>query len=117
MEENITDQQTSNSINEAASYEDVQRFVFDRLVEIRFIEADILELEIAQNGGDLDIDSEEGAGIAYGLEGIIGRELIGPKDLKRENFNSVKRLSDLLYKNLQETSGKGSQKSSRKRPI
>ena len=72
------------------------------------MDSDALEQQIVHNGEDLGMDSEEGAAIAYGLEGVIGRELIGQRDLKPENFTSVKRLSDLLYKNMQ--------KQSRKRP-
>ena len=60
-----------------------------------------LEQEIEHNGEDFGIDSEEGAAIAYGLEGAVERELVRPQDLKPENFTSVKRLSDLLYKNMQ----------------
>lgn len=103
MEGTSTEQQASNNSLWVSSQEDIHRFVFNKLAEIRFVDANILEQEATQNGGDIDMDSEEGAGIAYGLEGVVGRELISSKDLKPENFTSAKRLADLLYKNLKKT--------------
>lgn len=103
MEGRITEQQAYNSSFWVSNYEDVHQFVINKLAEIRFVDANILEQEVIQNGGDLGMDSEEGAGIAYGLEGVVGRELIARNDLKPENFTSAKRLAELLYKNLQKT--------------
>jgi hypothetical protein len=83
-------------------------------VKLRFVDTDTLEQELARNGGDLDIDSEEGAAIAHGLEGAVGRELVGPKDFKRENFTSVERLADLLQKNLQKPVRKSSHRQNKR---
>ncbi len=112
---NTTDQQTSSNLQKISSYEEVHRFIVDGLVGLRFVDTNTLEQEIVHNGGDLDIDSEEGAAIAHGLEGVVGRELVAQKDFKRENFTSVKRLADLLQRNLQKPVRKGSQKLGRKR--
>ena len=78
------------------------------------IDRETLEQQIERNGGDLEIDSEEGAGIAHGLEGDIGRELIARQDLKREKFTSIARLAGLLDKNLQGPPKKSLRRSSRK---
>jgi len=72
---------------------------------------------MTRNGGDLDIDSEEGASIAYGLEGVIGRKLVEAQDLKRENFISVQRLGSLLAKNVQKSPKKSAEKVSKKRAL
>jgi hypothetical protein len=108
-----TAQQESGKIPKISNYDDIHRFIRHKLAEIRQMDANILEQEIVHNGGDLDIDSEEGAGIAYGLEGVVGRDLVEPQDLKPDNFTSIKRLSDLLHKNMQKSPKKNSQKRSR----
>jgi hypothetical protein len=105
-----TDQHASGEAPKISDYNDIHHFICEKLAEIRLTSIDVLEQEMVSNGGDLDIDSEEGASVAYGLEGAIGRKLVGSQDIKRENFTSIKRLSDLLHRNMLKSLKKGTQK-------
>ena len=81
--------------------DDVRHFILEQLAEIRLVDASILEQEIAHNGGDLEIKSDEGTSITGGLEGVLGRELTGPEDIDPRYYTSVERLAQLLHESLQ----------------
>ena len=115
-EASITDQQTSENIRQTFSREDIRHFIIDNLADINCTDASTLEQEATQGGGDLDMDSEAGAAIAHKLEGIVGRDLVRARDLKPDNFKSVNRLTDLLYRNSQQPPRRTPHKSPKRRP-
>ena len=82
------------------SRDDVLHFILESLGDLRVEPIDKLQQEIEKSGGDLEIESQEGVGIIGKLEGIVGRSLAGPEDLKRDQVTSLKNLTDLVYKSL-----------------
>ncbi len=95
------ERQGTQSGGNISTPDDVRHFILEQLAEIRLVDASILKQEIAHNGGDLEIKSDEGTSITGGLEGVIGRELAGPEDIDPRHYTSVERLTHLLHESLQ----------------
>jgi len=93
-----------------SSLEDIRRYILEKLAEIRLVDVSDLEQEAAQNGGDLEIKSDEGTSITGGLEGILGREITGPEDIDPRHYTSLERLTKLHHVNLQKPPKKRSQR-------
>jgi hypothetical protein len=86
---------------ETMSQEQIREFVLSELADLRMVDRDTLEREIATQGGDLTMDSQEGLSITGGLEGKLGRGLAGPETLDPKVLISVNRLTSLLHESMQ----------------
>jgi hypothetical protein len=93
--------QEAHSVENISTPNGIRHFIITQLAEIRLVEASTIEQEIARNGGDLEIKSDEGTSITGGLEGTLGRELTGPEEISPRYYTSVERLTSILYQSMQ----------------
>ncbi len=86
------------------SREDIDARINEALARVRATDLSMIEQEITSGGGSLEMDSMEGVTVIAILEGVLGRTLPGPEDLKPDQYTSTKTLGDLIEQKLRESS-------------
>lgn len=86
------------------SREEIDTRINEALAQVRATDLSIIAQEITNGGGSLEMDSMEGVTVIAILEGVFGRTLPGPEDLKPEQYTSTKTLGDLIEQKLRKSS-------------
>src|SRR6266853_4169465 len=86
------------------SREEIDARINEALAQVRATDLSSIAQEITNGGGSLEMDSMEGVTVIAILEGVFGRTLPGPEDLKPEQYTSTKTLGDLIEQKLRESS-------------
>lgn len=79
----------------------IKQFVATKVGKIRACPYEDIQEEIRAGNGNMEIDSQEAVAAITALEGEIGRKLVGPKDLRRDQLTSLNLVTDLVLRQLE----------------
>ena len=84
----------------------VREILITQLAYVRGRDRAELDAEIAEAGGNLEIDSKEGQTVAIRVEITLGMEgLIKPEDQTRTNLTTIRSLEQLIERRQREQDG------------
>ncbi len=78
--------------------DDIKNFISAKVAEIRGCTYEDIGQEIAQGGGNIELDSLEAVAAIASLESRIGRELAGAEDLAPDQLTTLDALTDLIVR-------------------
>jgi hypothetical protein len=79
---------------------DIVRFLIEAVAQMRVIETSEVEREFLENGGDLEMDTQEAVPVIASVENVLGRTLPGIENLKPGQSISIRELSSLIEHSL-----------------
>jgi hypothetical protein len=87
----------------AISNDELEQQVLKDLAFVKGLSVEDVEALMAEHDGDLEIKSKEGQAVAARIEAFLDVEdLIHPEDQKAENLTTVKSLTALIKKRVNE---------------
>lgn len=85
---------------------DIDRLLIEAVAQMRVVETSEIEKEFSENGGDLEMDTQEAVPVIANVESVLGRTLPGIENLKPGQPVSIRVLSELIERSLSEVSRK-----------
>ena len=79
---------------------DIDRLLIEAVAQMRVIETSEVEKEFSQNGGDLEMDTQEAVPVIANVENVLGCTLPGIENLKPGQPISIRELSSLFQSSL-----------------
>lgn len=83
---------------------DIDRLLIDAVAQMRVIEISEIEKEFSENGGDLEMDTQEAVPVIANVENVLKCRLPGIENLKPGQPVSIRALSALIERSLAEVS-------------
>jgi len=83
---------------------DIEKLLIEAVAQMRVIETSEIEKEISENGGDLEMDTQEAVPVIANVENVLRCRLPGIENLKPGQPVSIRALSSLIERSLSEVS-------------
>lgn len=83
---------------------DIDRLLIEAVAQMRVIETSEIEKEFSENGGDLEMDTQEAVPVIANVENVLKCSLPGIEILKPGQPVSIRTLSSLIERSLSEVS-------------
>lgn len=83
---------------------DIDRLLIEAVAQMRATETSEIEKEVSENGGDLEMDTQEAVPVIANVENVLGCTLPGIENLKPGQPISIRALSSLIERILSEVS-------------
>lgn len=83
---------------------DITRLLIEAVAQMRVIETSEIEKEFSENGGDLEMDTQEAVPVIANVENVLKCRLPGIENLKPGQPVSIRTLSSLIERSLSEVS-------------
>jgi hypothetical protein len=84
----------------------IDRLLIEAVAQMRVVETSEIEKEFSENGGDLEMDTQEAVPVIANVESVLGCTLPGIENLKPGQPVSIRALSELIERSLPEVSRK-----------
>lgn len=84
----------------------IDRLLIEAVAQMRVTETSEIEKEFSENGGDLEMDTQEAMPVIANVESVLGCTLPGIENLKPGKPVSIRALSELIERSLSEVSRK-----------
>lgn len=94
----------SSSPSKTLKQADIDRLLIEAVAQMRVIETSEIEKEFSENGGDLEMDTQEAVPVIANVENVLKCRLPGIENLKPGQPVSIRVLSSLIERSLSEVS-------------